>query len=142
MKHGRRKMDTKLPERAIKAAGIAGIVASGLCFVAAAVNLANEGEVPLNPGVKIPFSPLYQFIQGIVTAGLAYCIFRRILPCAIILIAIVVLHTIYAVAASGRIGVIIIPIIFVIFYVHGIVGILEIRKADKEARKGESPQDN
>jgi hypothetical protein len=30
-------MDTKLPEWAIRAAGIAGIVAAGLCFVAAAV---------------------------------------------------------------------------------------------------------
>jgi hypothetical protein len=127
-------MDTKLPEKAIKAAFIAGIVASVFCFVAAAVNFANEGEVPLNPGVKIPFSPLYQFIKGVVTAGLAYGIFRRILPCAIILIAMVVLHTIYGVAVSGRIVIIIPPIIFVIFYVHGIVGILEIRKAEKEAR--------
>ena len=127
-------MDAKLPEWAIRAAGIAGIVAAGLCFIAAAANLANEGEVPLNPGVKIPFSPLYQFIKGVVTAGLAYGIFRRMLPCAIILIAVTVLHTIYGVVESGRIGIIILPIFFVIFYVHGIVGILEIRKADKQAK--------
>jgi len=127
-------MDTKQAEKAITAACIAGIVASVLCFIAAAVNLANEGEVPLNPGVKIPFSPLYQFISGIVTAGLAYGVYRRILPCTIILPVGAVLHTTYGVAVSGKFVIVILPIIFVFFYVCGIIGILEIRKSDKEAR--------
>jgi hypothetical protein len=121
-------MNVEQARKAIKSACIAGIVASGLSFIAAAVNLANEGEVPLNPGVKIPFSPLYQFIGGIVTAGLTYGMFRRMLPCAIILPVSVVLHIIYGVAVSGKFVIVILPAIFVIFYVRGIVGILEIRR--------------
>ncbi|MHC4694798.1 MAG: hypothetical protein ACYS67_18850 [Planctomycetota bacterium] len=127
-------MDIKQAENAIKVSCIAAFVASGLCFVAAAVNLAGEGQVPLNPGVKIPFSPLYQLIKGIVTAGLAYGIFRRILPCAVILPVSVVLHTIYGVAVSGKFVIIILPIVFVSLYVRGIVGILEVRKSDKQTK--------
>jgi len=128
-------MDVGGAEKAIKAACIAGIVASGLSFVAAAINLANAGEVPLNPGVKIPFSPLYQFVGGVITAGLTYGMFRRMLPCAIILPVGAVLHTIYGVAVSGKFVTVILPVIFVGFYVRGIVGMLEIRKSG-EGNKG------
>ena len=127
-------MNTKLPEKAIKAAFIAGIVASESSFVGIVVYFTNEGEVPFNPGMKIPFSPLYYFINGVIVAGLAYGILRRKLSCAIILIVKLLLTTIYAVAVTGKIGIIIPRMIFVIFYVHGIVGILEIRKSEREAR--------
>ncbi len=55
-------MKNKQAETAIKAACIAGVIQVILSLFSVIVLYGNSGEVPFNPGVKIPFSSLYQFI--------------------------------------------------------------------------------
>lgn len=69
-------MEAKQAERAIRIACAPGAIAAVLSIVSAIVGIADEGSVPLNPGVKIPFSPAYQFMNAALVAGFAVLIYQ------------------------------------------------------------------
>jgi hypothetical protein len=117
----------------IKVAVVWGILGIGLNVLCLHMLLFHDGAVPLNPGVRIPYHPMYQLANTVLVALLVYGIYRRCLPCPIILIANGIGRTVYSLIATGHL-VIVTPVISVVIYGLAIAAMLALKETGAAGR--------
>lgn len=113
----------------IKVAVVWGILGIGLNVLCLFLLLFRDGAVPLNPGLRIPYHPIYQLANTVLVALLVYGIYRRCLPCPIILIANAIGRIMYSFIATGHL-VIVTPAISVVVYGLAIAAMLALKKTN------------
>jgi len=119
-------MDSKKAVLSINVATVWGIFGVAINLLCSYLLFFEGGRVPLNPGVLIPYHPVYQLANTFLAAALVYGVYRRCLPCAIILIVNIVLRAAYITATTGRL-IIFLPIVSIAIYSWAICGMLALK---------------
>ena len=122
------KKDQKQAVLSINVATVWGIIGVAIGLLCSYPLFFHGGKVPPNPGVLIRYHPVYQLANTFLTAALVYGVYRRCLPCAIILIVNIVLHTAYINATTGRL-IIFLPIVSIAIYSWAICGMLTLKRS-------------
>ncbi|UCG59967.1 MAG: hypothetical protein JSU70_10685 [Phycisphaerales bacterium] len=126
-------MDSSLATKIMKVAVAWGVLGIGLNLLCLHLLLFRDGAVPLNAGVRIPYHPMYQLANTVLVAALVYGIYRRCLPCPIILIANAIGRAVYSFVATGHL-VILTPAISVVIYGLAIAAMLALKKTGAAER--------
>ncbi|MFA5865927.1 MAG: hypothetical protein WC975_14740 [Phycisphaerae bacterium] len=128
-------MDKKQATLAINVAclwGLFMILANLTCLL---LLLTQKGRVPLNPGVTIPWNPVYQLANMLLVAALVYGLFRRSLLCAVLLIVNGLGRTTYILLVTGRlVGLTL--LVSIVLIAWAIQGILTLRQPCQDEVRG------
>jgi hypothetical protein len=114
---------------AIKIAVVWGVLGIGMNILSLYLLFFRGGVVPFSSGVRIPYHPMYQLANTVLVIIMVYGIYRRWLPCPVILIANTIGRAIYASIATGHF-VIVQPVISIVIYSLAAVAMVAVRKKE------------
>ena len=120
-------MNMKQVKRIILIATIWGAIGVGFSLLSMVILFTQEGNVPLNPGLKIPWNPYYQLGNTLLCVFLVYGMYKKNLLCVVALLANVVLRTAYILIFTNLI-ILFMPIVSVLLYFWAMLGIISLHK--------------
>lgn len=120
-------MNTKQANRVILIATVWGAIGVACNLVSTVILFTQEGNVPFNPGVKIPWNPYYQLGNTFLGIILVFGMYKKNLLCVVALIANVVLRTAYILIVTDQF-IFFMPAISIVLFTWAMFGIISLKR--------------
>ena len=120
-------MNIKQANCVILIATVWGAIGVACNLLSTVLLFTQAGNVPSNPGMQIPWNPYYQLGNTFLSIILVWGMYKKNLLCVVVMIANVLLRSLYIIIATQQV-ILFMPVISIVLFTWAIYAIISLKR--------------